>query len=226
MRQLICDTETTGLNPRDERLVSIAAIEMVDGELTGAFAHWHLNPGKSSHPRALEVHGLTDEYLATQPAFEAISDQLISFLGTSPLIFHNAPFDMGFIEAALWRILPGYTLINPVRCTYAKAVAARGMGKGRNTLDVLTREYNTLDIRTLTGGKHGALVDCLQLYGVYRALHGAEQVPLLQSLLDHYFSKGFGVHGSLSTQSPGSPAVPSSAKSNPPGVPADVRTVG
>lgn len=226
MRQIICDTETTGLNPQTERLISVAAIEMIDGELTGAFAHWHLNPGKPSHPKALEVHGLTDEYLATQPEFYDVGQSLLTFLGGSPLIFHNAPFDTGFLEAEYDRAYgDGIWLTNPVRCTYAKAVAARGMGKGRNTLDALTKAYNTLDIRAITGGKHGALIDCIQLYGVYRALHGESQVPLLQSLLDHY-SKGFGIYGSLAPQGPGSPTISTSARFDPTGISADIRSVG
>lgn len=226
MRQLICDTETTGLSPQSERLVSVAAVEMVDGELTGAFAHWHLDPGKTSHPKALEVHGLTDEYLTGQPKFAEIAVPLADFLGASPLIFHNASFDTSFLEAEFARACGAHQwrFVSPIRCTYQKAVAVRGMGKGRNTLDALTKAYNTLDIRTLTGGKHGALIDCLQLYGVYRALHGAPQVPLLQSLLDHY--QGFGVHGPILLQSPGSPAVPAQAQSDSAGVPADVCSVG
>lgn len=226
MRQLICDTETTGLSPQSERLVSVAAIEMVDAELTGAFAHWHLNPGKPSHPKALEVHGLTDEYLKTQPEFYDVGAELLSFLGGSPLIFHNAPFDKGFLDAEFDRAYgDGIWVTNPIRCTYAKAVAVRGTGKGRNTLEALTKAYNTLDVRASAHGRHGALIDCIQLYGVYRALHGAPQVPLLQSLLDHY-SKGFGVHDPILFQSPGSPAVPPSAKPDAAGVPADVRPVG
>lgn len=224
MRQIILDTETTGFRPG--RIVSIAAIEMVDGELTGAFAHYHLNPGQPCDPGATKAHGLTDEYLATQTTFCNVIGPLDTFLGASPIIAHNAPSDMNFLEAEYrreseasgfaWRVL------NPVRCTLSKAKAMRGFGKGVNTLDALASDYGIENLRTLTG-KHGALVDALVLFGVYRALHGAGPRPLVQSQLDHYLNAGFGVHGNFKLQGPGCPDVPPSAQADPSRVTADVR---
>lgn len=226
MRQIILDTETTGFRPGG--IVSLAAIEMVDGELTGAFAHYHINPKMPVDPGAVKVHGLTDEYLATCPTFSDIIEPIDNFLGASPIIAHNAPFDMGFLEAEYRREseLSGFAwrLVNPVRCTYSKAEVQRGRGKGRNTLDTLTAEYKVQNFRG--DGRHGALVDALTLFGVYRALWGAEPLSLVQSQLDHFLTKGFGVHGSFKCTGPGSPDVPSSAQADPSGVTADVRAVG
>jgi DNA polymerase-3 subunit epsilon len=226
MRQIILDTETTGFRPGG--IVSLAAIEMVDGELTGAFAHYHINPKMPCDPGATKVHGLTDEYLATCPTFSNVIGPLDTFLGASPIIAHNAPFDMSFLEAEYRRESEAsgfaWRVVNPVRCTLSKATVQRGSGKGRNTLDTLTAEYKVQNFRG--DGRHGALVDALTLFGVYRALWGAEPLSLVQSQLDHYLNAGFGVHGSFQFASPGSPAVPSAPGANPPGVPADIRSVG
>lgn len=234
MRQLIFDTETTGLNPSSERLVSLAAVEVIDGNLTGSFAHWHLNPGKPSQPKALEVHGLTEEYLATQPKLINVVDRMIRFIDGCPLIIHNANFDLGFLDIELARAR-AEAAGNPTaahwvyqgesRCTYRKAVSVRGTAKGRNTLDTLAREWGVQNLRELTG-KHGALVDCLVLYGVFRVLANLPAKPLLQSELDHYLSKGFGVHGNFESAGTGGARLPSPAQSHPAGVSSDVRPVG
>lgn len=232
MRQVIFDTETTGLDHRTHRVVSVAAIELLNGELTGAFAHWHLNPERPCDPGAAAIHGLTDEYLATQPKFAEIVGQFRDFLGLDELIIHNARFDVPFIQMEITRTLDPTKRWDPVtmfprhRCTYEHAVRLRGMGKGRNTLDALTKAFGALDVRTLSGGKHGALIDCVQLYGVYRALNRLPQVPLVESLLQHYLTKGFGVHGRVECSGPGSPAIPSPPQADPTGQPADVCAVG
>lgn len=226
MRQLILDTETTGLDPKRERLVSIAALEMIDGDLTGAFAHWHLNPEQPCNPKAAEIHGLTDEYLKTQPKFAEIEPELDRFVSNDRLVIHNAKFDLGFLTAELDRIARGRAYkVPPYTCTYERAVAARGMGKGRNTLDTLAREYGIQNLRETTG-KHGALVDCLVLYGVFRHLARLSPAPLLQSQLDHFMSKGFGVHGNYPRSSPEGADLPSLPLADAPGVSADLCSVG
>jgi DNA polymerase-3 subunit epsilon len=222
VRQIILDTETTGFRPGG--IVSLAAIEMVDGELTGAFAHYHINPKMPCDPGATKVHGLTDEYLATCPTFSNVIGPLDTFLGASPIIAHNAPFDMGFLEAEYRRESEAsgfaWRVVNPVRCTYSKAEVQRGRAKGRNTLDALTEAYKVQNFRG--DGRHGALVDALTLFSVYRALWGADPLPLVQSQLDHFLNKGFGVHGRFEFTSPGSPDVPASAQADPSPVRPDV----
>lgn len=230
MRQLIFDTETTGLNDREDRIVSLAALEMVDGELTGAFCHYHLNPGKSVGDSA-RIHGLTDEYLADKPPFASVVDAFKEFVGGSRLIIHNAPFDMGFLAAEYQRLhdprkrwdpvtmLPGY------KCTLAQARAMRGF-YGKNKLDHLANDFGVDNLRVATG-KHGALVDTLILFNVYRALNRAPVRDLLQSQLDHYLNKGFGVHNErFASASPGGQGLPATAQPLPADQSADVRALG
>lgn len=226
MRQIILDTETTGFRPGG--IVSLAAIEMVDGELTGAFAHFHINPKMPCDPGATKVHGLTDEYLATCPTFSNVIGPLDTFLDASPIIAHNAQFDLSFLEAEYRRESEAsgfaWRVVNPVRCTYSKAEVQRGRGKGRNTLDALSAEYRVQNFRG--DGRHGALVDALTLFGVYRALWGADPLPLVQSQIDHYLNAGFGIHGNFKQQGPGSPDIPTPAQADPTSITADVRAVG
>lgn len=231
MRQIIFDTETTGLNSREDRIVSLAALEMVDGELTGAFCHYHLNPGKPVGD-SVNIHGLTDDYLADKPAFGFVADAFKGFVGGSRLIIHNAPFDMGFLCAEYTRLADPLKRWDPVtmlpayKCTLSQARAMRGY-RGRNKLDDLVRDYGIDNLRMATG-KHGALVDTLLLFNVYRALNRAPVRDLLQSHLDHYLNKGFGVHNErfASASRPGGQGLPAAAQSVPADQPADVRAVG
>ena len=229
MRQVIFDTETTGLGP-GHRIVSLAAIEMVDGLLTGKFAHWHLNPGRPCDPGAAAIHGLADDYLATQPKFIEIEPELDAFVSNARMVIHNAQFDLRMLRAeqelvAAARGNRAIFVLPPHTCTFVEAEKRRGRAKGRNTLDTLAREWGVQNLRELTG-KHGALVDCLVLYGVFRFLAGRPPVPLVQSQIDHFLSKGFGVHGGFTEQSPGSTAVPAPSQPDAPGVGPDVRAVG
>ena len=105
MRQIFLDTETTGLSADNgDRLVEIGLIEMVDRRLTGETRHWSLTPERSSHPDALRVHGLTDQFLSDKPLFAAVADDLIGFVSGAELIIHTASFDLGFLDAELARL--------------------------------------------------------------------------------------------------------------------------
>jgi DNA polymerase III subunit epsilon len=224
MRQVLFDTETTGLSKNEHRLVSLAAIEMVDGELTGGFAHWHLNPGRPSDPGALAIHGLSDEYLATQPRFADIGLALLDFICGSPLIIHNAPFDIGFLESEMTRAFSSAAgITSHTRCTLEQSRRTRGW-RGRNKLDHLVEEYRIPNLRAETG-KHGALVDTLLLFNVYRALNGREIVDLVP-FLPHFLDRGFGVHGHFEQSSTGGASLSPSSESDSTGVAADIRAVG
>ena len=105
MDQIFLDTETTGLNAEGgDRIVEIGCVEMVGRRLTDDKRHFYLNPQRASHPDALRVHGLTEEFLADKPLFEAVADDLMSFLAGAELVIHNASFDIGFLDAELRRI--------------------------------------------------------------------------------------------------------------------------
>ncbi len=105
MRQIFLDTETTGLNAEGgDRIIEIGCVEMVDRRLTGDNRHLYLNPRAASHPDALRVHGLTDEFLADKPLFADVAEELLAYLAGAELIIHNAAFDVGFLDAELRRI--------------------------------------------------------------------------------------------------------------------------
>ena len=105
MREIVLDTETTGINPADgHRIIEIGALELVNQTPTGEQYHVYINPQRDIDAGAVEIHGLTAEFLADKPAFDEIADSFLEFVGTSQLIIHNAPFDMGFINAELDRL--------------------------------------------------------------------------------------------------------------------------
>lgn len=168
MRQLVLDTETTGLNPRTgDRIIEIGAVELVDRRLTGNNLHFYINPERDSEPGALAVHGLTTEFLSDKPRFAEIVEQLRAFVQDAELIIHNAPFDIGFLEAEfkLLRLPPFIQHCGGVIDTLAQA-KAMFPGK-RNSLDALCDRFGISNAhRTL----HGALLDSELLAEVYLSL--------------------------------------------------------
>ena len=165
MRQLFFDTETTGLSAENgDRIIEIGLVEMVDRRLTGDDRHWYLNPGRASHPDALRVHGLSDEFLADKPRFEHIADELLEYLGGAELVIHNAGFDIGFLDAELQRLGRGRT-VDFVAGVVDTLGMAREMFPGKSaSLDALCKRLEVdRSARTL----HGALLDAGLLAQVY-----------------------------------------------------------
>ena len=165
MRQIFFDTETTGLEAENgDRIIEIGCLEMVDRRMTGNTLHLYINPERSSHPDALKVHGLTDEFLADKPKFAEIADQLIEFLRGAELIIHNAAFDIGFVNAELRRLKRG-TLHEVVAKVTDSLLMAREMFPGKaNSLDALCRR---LEVDNSNRTLHGALLDARLLAEVY-----------------------------------------------------------
>lgn len=164
MRQIFFDTETTGLNPLDgDRIVDIGCIEMVNRQLTGRTLHLYVNPERASHEDAQRVHGLTEAFLADKPKFAEIVDELLDFVRGAELVIHNAPFDIGFVNAELKRLRrPPITDIVTVRDTL---LMAREMFPGKaNSLDALCRR---LEVDNSNRQLHGALLDAGLLVDVY-----------------------------------------------------------
>lgn len=191
LKQIIYDSESTGLDPNSgHRLVSVAAVEIDNLVPTGRFVHFFLNPERESDPRALEIHGLSSEFLSDKPKFAEIFDRLVKILTSAPLVIHNAQFDMRFLTSEFNRIgrpiLTSYVLGYTNVCTLELAQRQYGRAKGRNTLDALTQRFGAPDLRAQTG-KHGALIDCLQLVQVYRGLCGLK--PLLDWDLSPFFGE-------------------------------------
>jgi DNA polymerase-3 subunit epsilon len=165
MRQIILDTETTGLDPNQgHRVIELAAVEMVNRRLTGTHLHRYVNPEREIDPGAMQVHGISNEFLQDKPCFADIAQEFVDFIGGGELVIHNAPFDVGFLDMEL-RLLGMRPLVHwceGVTDTLAMAKALRP-GK-RNNLDALCREYGVDNTaRTL----HGALLDCELLAAVY-----------------------------------------------------------
>ncbi|PKL96061.1 MAG: DNA polymerase III subunit epsilon [Gammaproteobacteria bacterium HGW-Gammaproteobacteria-8] len=172
MRQIVLDTETTGLEPADgHRVIEIGCLELIDRRLTGRQFHRYLNPERAVEAGALEVHGLDDEFLAEQPRFAEIADEFLRFIRDAELIIHNAAFDVGFLDAELAR------LETPVRVTDLAVVLdtlelAREMHPGqRNSLDALCKRY---EVDNSNRSLHGALLDAELLAEVYLLMTGGQ----------------------------------------------------
>jgi DNA polymerase-3 subunit epsilon len=165
MRQIVLDTETTGLSAESgDRIIEIGCVEMVDRKLTGNNLHFYLNPGRDSHEDALKVHGISNEFLKDKPQFSAIADELMAYLEGAELIIHNAPFDLSFLNKEL-----SLTGRAPVKNFVAGVIDSLMMAKElfpgkRNSLDALC---DRLDVDNSGRTLHGALLDAELLADVY-----------------------------------------------------------
>lgn len=202
MRQVVLDTETTGLEPADHRVIEIGAVELIDRRPTGRTLHYYLNPQRDIDDAALEIHGLTRAFLADKPLFGSVVQELLDFVGGAELIIHNAAFDIDFLNAELAR-LPAkqikatqkaeqikveqtraeQTKIAPTKIeTVAFSVIdslqlARQKHPGqKNSLDALCRRYAVDDSHR---EYHGALLDAQLLANVYLAMTGGQTSLLL-----------------------------------------------
>ncbi|MET0939800.1 MAG: DNA polymerase III subunit epsilon [Mesorhizobium sp.] len=174
MREIVFDTETTGLDAREDRIIEIGAIELVNRFPTGRVFHHYLNPqGRSIHAEALEVHGISYAQLMDKPTFEAVSADFLDFIDGAKLVAHNAGFDVTFINAELARL--GQSALGTDRVVDTLALARRKHPMGPNSLDALCRRYG-IDNSHRT--KHGALLDSELLAEVYIELIGGKQAAL------------------------------------------------
>ncbi|HQT00745.1 MAG: DNA polymerase III subunit epsilon [Hydrogenophilales bacterium 16-64-46] len=182
MRQIILDTETTGLDPNQgHRIIEIAAVEMVNRRLTGVNLHRYVQPDREIDSGAMQVHGISNEFLLDKPRFGDIAGEFMEFVQGAELIIHNAPFDVGFLNMELK--LAGQPLLASLVAGVTDTLAmAKALHPGqRNNLDALCKRYGVDNsARTL----HGALVDCELLAAVYLALtRGQESLSI--GLDDH-----------------------------------------
>jgi len=173
MRQVVLDTETTGLEPKlGHRIIEIGALELVDRELTGRQFHTYINPQREIDQGALEVHGITEEFLRDKPCFADISDDLLAFADGAELVIHNAPFDIGFIDNELSLTGHEHSSITAVASILDTLELAKDLHPGqRNNLDALCKRYH-VDNSTRT--LHGALLDAEILADVYLAMTGGQ----------------------------------------------------
>ena len=156
MRQIVLDTETTGLDPRSgHRIIEVACIEMENRRLTGRHLHKYINPEREIDAGAQAVHGITLEFLADKPKFADIVDEFLEFISGAELVIHNAPFDIGFLNAELERL--GRPAIARDRVVDTLALARRKHPGGGNRLDDLMNRYGIDSSRRV---KHGARERC------------------------------------------------------------------
>ncbi len=172
MRQIVLDTETTGLEPQEgHRIIEIGALELIDRSLTGRQFHKYINPERSVEGGALEVHGLSDEFLEDKPVFAEIADEFIGFIRDAELIIHNAAFDVGFLDAELARRPDGLRIADLAQVLDTLELARELHPGQRNSLDALCRRYEVDNSnRTL----HGALLDSELLADVYLLMTGGQ----------------------------------------------------
>lgn len=172
MREIIFDTETTGLDPRDgHRMVEFAGIEMHARVPTGRFLHFHLNPGRPMPPEAEAVHGLTDAFLRDKPRFREKAAELIAFLGDATIVAHNAQFDMRFLNFELETA--GLPPLDGGRVVDTLELARKRFPGAKHSLDALCTRFG---IDRSARVRHGALIDAELLADVYVELTGGRQI--------------------------------------------------
>lgn len=174
MREIVLDTETTGLDPlKGHRVVEIGCVELMNHVATGNTWHVYLNPERDMPAEAERVHGLSEEFLADKPIFAAVVDEFLTFIGDAPLVIHNAAFDMNFINAELTRT--GFPTLPMSRSLDTVLMARKKFPGAPASLDSLCKRFNIdLSSRQL----HGALLDARLLADVYLELCGGRQPDL------------------------------------------------
>ena len=195
MRKIFLDTETTGLDPNQgHRIIEIAAVEMINRQLSNNQFHVYINPEREIDEAAQEVHGLTLDFLSDKALFQDIAQDFIDFIADSELIIHNAPFDLGFLNMELGRIKKGEVEDYVEKVTDTLAMARELRPGQRNNLDALCRHYG---VDNSQRNLHGALLDSLLLSEVYIGMtrgqealeinftnHNAQQINIDQDILN------------------------------------------
>ena len=172
MRQVVLDTETTGLEvSQGHRIIEIGCVEIIDRKLTGRHYHQYIKPQRAIDQGALEVHGITEEFLADKPVFARVADEFLDFIRGAELVIHNAPFDIGFMEAEFKLLDPSSSPVSrTARLQTAQLARSKHPGQ-RNNLDALCQRYAVDNSnRTL----HGALLDAEILADVYLLMTGGQ----------------------------------------------------
>lgn len=172
-RQVVLDTETTGLSTADDhRIIEIGCVEIINRRLTGRNFHQYINPEREIDAGAIEVHGITAEFLTDKPLFADVVDEFLAFVQGAELIIHNAPFDVGFLDHELSKIPDQQTTIATICSVLDTLKMARDRHPGqKNNLDALCKRY---DVDNTNRQLHGALLDAEILADVYLAMTGGQ----------------------------------------------------
>jgi DNA polymerase III subunit epsilon len=173
MRQIILDTETTGLIPEDgHRIVEIGGIELIDRQFTGNNFHQYINPERQVEKGALEVHGISNEFLADKPKFAEIMPKFVDYIKDAELIIHNAPFDVGFLNYEFRRVEESFDPVEKLAGIFDTLALARKKHPGKkNNLDALCKRYG---VDNRKRDFHGALLDARLLAEVFLAMTGGQ----------------------------------------------------
>lgn len=183
MRQIVLDTETTGLEPSSgHRIIEIGCVELIDRRLTGNSYHQYLQPDRAIDAGAVEVHGITNEFLQDKPRFADVAEAFLGFIHGAELVIHNAPFDVGFINHEFNLLGQGADTVDQQCRVLDTLTLARRMHPGqRNSLDALCRRY---EIDNSQRELHGALLDAEILADVYLAMTGGQVSLSLDAATD------------------------------------------
>ena len=173
MRQIVLDTETTGLEPaQGHRIIEIGCVELADRRLTGNDLHLYIHPDRDIDQGAIDVHGITLEFLDDKPRFHEIAETLTDYLAGAELIIHNAPFDLAFLNHELRLVDAGHTALEERQSVIDTLVEARQAYPGqRNSLDALCKRF---EIDNSNRELHGALLDAQLLADVYLSMTGGQ----------------------------------------------------
>ena len=178
MRQIVLDTETTGLSAENgDRIIEIGCVELLGRKITGKHFHHYLNPQRDSHEDALKVHGISNEFLRDKPEFEVIASDFLSFISGAEIIIHNASFDIGFLNKELERLNLGRLTDHVAGVTDTLSMAKEIFPGKRNSLDALC---DRLGVNNAARTLHGALLDAELLADVYICLTRGQNALLIQ----------------------------------------------
>lgn len=172
MRQIVLDTETTGIDPGDgHRIIEIGCVEMVERQVTGRHYHVYVNPEREVEAEAITVHGITNDFLADKPKFADIADEFFEFIKGAELVIHNAAFDIGFMDSEFARLKPVRKTTEHCGVVDSLAIARKKHPGQKNNLDALCKRYG---VDNSNRDLHGALLDAEILADVYLLLTGGQ----------------------------------------------------
>jgi DNA polymerase III subunit epsilon len=203
MRQIVLDTETTGLDPESgHRIIEIGCIEIANRRITDRRYHQYINPDREIDAGAIEVHGLTTEFLATKPKFAEVAEEFLDFVRGAELIIHNAPFDTAFLDCEFKLLAEAWGSVHDHCRVFDTLTLAREIHPGqRNSLDALCRRY---EVDNTHRELHGALLDAELLADVYLAMTGGQVDLQLMATT----SRGQGAPGGSRSGSPARAEIP------------------
>lgn len=179
MRQIVLDTETTGIDPAaGHRIIEIGCVELMERQLTGRHYHVYINPEREVEAEAITVHGITNEFLADKPLFADVAEEFFEFIKGAELVIHNAAFDVGFMDAEFSRLKPVRKTADHCGIVDSLAIARKKHPGQKNSLDALCKRYG---VDNSSRELHGALLDAEILADVFLLLTGGQTALLLDA---------------------------------------------